>query len=77
MGWHDPVHGPDCYCEDCRPVRDEHEQVGAWRLRELCEAGYPLGYAQLIAGSSADLHKACELVAVKGCPPETAAKILL
>lgn len=75
MGWHDPRHGLDCACEDCLPVA--RPEIAAWRERELLEAGYSLVDADLIANSRADLHEAVELVTVKGCPPATAAKIIL
>ena len=54
----------------------EREKVEGWRLHVLSEAGYPLGVAQRIAMSEADLHIACELLK-GGCPPERAAEILL
>lgn len=54
----------------------EQSKVESWRLHVLIEAGYPLGLAERLAGSQADLHQAVNLV-VLGCTPETAAKILL
>lgn len=56
--------------------RSERARVEAWRLHCLHEAGYPAHLAERIAASSADLHQAIELVE-SGCPPETAAKIVL
>ena len=56
--------------------QNERAKVEGWRLHVLMEAGYPLPLAEQIAHSEADLHRAVELVA-SGCPPETAAKILL
>jgi hypothetical protein len=77
-GWNSPAHGDNCCCEDCLPPgHGDDAQVDQWRLDELLKAGYPIGWAQLVAGSSTDLHEAVELVTVKGCPPATAAKILL
>ena len=75
-GWNDPSHHSDCCCEDCRSYR-EPEKVDEWRLQVLLEAGYEVPWAELIAISEADLHEAVELVTVKGCPPATAAKIIL
>jgi hypothetical protein len=56
--------------------QDERSKVESWRLHILIEAGYPLGLAERLAVSEADLHRAVELV-VQGCSPETAAEILL
>lgn len=55
----------------------ELARVEAWRLHELLEGGYPVALAERIAGqTSIDLHQALELLK-RGCPPETAARILL
>ena len=54
----------------------ERLKVESWRLHVLIEAGYPLPLAERIAHSSADLHRAVELVKV-GCVPELATEILL
>jgi hypothetical protein len=57
--------------------RDEGELVLAWRIEALLAAGYPDGLAfQLAATPEVDLHAARELIA-RGCPTETAARILL
>lgn len=56
--------------------QDERSKVESWRLHILIEAGYPLGLAERLAASEADLHRAVELV-YQGCTPETAAEILL
>ena len=56
--------------------QDERSKVESWRLHILIEAGYPLGLAERVAASEADLHRAVELV-MQGCSPETAAEILL
>ena len=55
------------------------DQVEAWRLGRLLEAGYPTAEAHLLAAlpwHEVDLHRAVELVAA-GCPAEIAARILL
>ena len=57
-------------------LESERDKVESWRLHVLIEAGYPLPYAERLAGSCADLHVAVELVE-RGCQPETAAEILL
>lgn len=52
-------------------------QVFAWRLEQLLRAGYGDTAAVAIAlHSEIDLHAATDLVG-RGCPPETAARILL
>ncbi len=55
---------------------DERVKVETWRLHVLMEAGYPVLLAERIAHSSADLHRAVELVRA-GCAPELAAEILV
>ena len=54
----------------------ERSKVESWRLHVLIEAGYPLGLAERLAASEADLHLAVELV-TSGCAHTTAAEILL
>jgi hypothetical protein len=54
----------------------ERSKVESWRLHVLIEAGYPLPLAEKLAASSADLHRAVDLVS-SGCTPEVAANILL
>ena len=54
----------------------ERAKVESWRLHVLIEAGYPLPLAERLAASSADLHRAVDLVRL-GCGYETAAEILL
>jgi hypothetical protein len=56
--------------------QSEREKVASWRLHVLMEAGFPLPLAERLAQSSADLHRAVELVR-QGCTFETAAEILL
>ena len=58
------------------PPHSEREKVESWRLHVLVEAGYPLGLAEKLAHSEADLHRAVELIRA-GCAFETAAEILL
>ena len=58
-------------------LRNESELVFEWRLTELIRAGFPEQLALELAFSSyVDLHAAIELRS-RGCPPETAARILL
>jgi hypothetical protein len=59
------------------PETSESSKVESWRLHVLIEAGYPLGLAERLAASDADLHLAVELVRSRGCAHETAAEILL
>ena len=56
--------------------QSEREKVESWRLHVLIEAGYPLGLAEKLAHSEADLHRAVGLINA-GCTFETAAEILL
>lgn len=56
----------------------EEEQVLEWRFEELHRAGFPDHLAlELAAAKEVDLHAAVDLVASRGCPPATAARILL
>lgn len=55
----------------------EAERVFCWRLDVLERAGYPADDAGLLATSThVDLHLATYL-RERGCPPETALRILL
>jgi hypothetical protein len=55
----------------------ESELVFEWRLEELTRAGFPEQLAfELAVTSHVDLHDALALRS-RGCPPETAARILL
>lgn len=54
----------------------EAEAIESWRLHVLLLAGYPVQVAEIVAESDVDLHEAVELVEA-GCPPATAARILL
>jgi hypothetical protein len=62
--------------EVAEPEISERSKVESWRLHVLIEAGYPLGLAERLAASEADLHLAVELV-TNGCEHPTAAEILL
>jgi hypothetical protein len=62
--------------EIAEPDTSERSKVESWRLHVLIEAGYPLGIAERLAASEADLHRAVELVSA-GCAHATAAEILL
>ena len=54
----------------------EQERVERWRHEALVKDGYdPASAAQLAARNDVDLHRAIELVE-RGCPPETAVRIL-
>jgi hypothetical protein len=54
----------------------EQERVERWRHEALVKVGYdPASAAQLAARNDVDLHRAIELVE-RGCPPETAVRIL-
>ena len=63
--------------EVAEPEISERSKVESWRLHVLIEAGYPLGLAERLAASEADLHRAVELVTKSGCAHATAAEILL
>jgi hypothetical protein len=55
----------------------EAEAILRWRFDELVRAGYDIGSALLLASHiEVDLHEASTLVA-RGCPSETALRILL
>ena len=58
-------------------VETESERIERWRVEELERAGYSHGDAvELASRSYIDLHLAVELIE-RGCPPETATRILL
>jgi hypothetical protein len=60
-------------------LADETEKEGVirWRLEQLSKAGFSWPAAMVLAANNAvDLHRAVWLVEC-GCPPETAARILL
>ncbi len=60
---------------DSRRAEDRAQQV-RWRARWLVCAGFPLDLAQRLARTErVDLHQLLELVD-RGCPPETAARIV-
>ena len=55
----------------------EAEAILRWRFEELLRAGYDPGAAIVVASHvDVDLHDAATLVG-RGCPPETALRILL
>jgi hypothetical protein len=55
----------------------EVEAVLRWRFEELVRAGYDAGGAMILASHvEVDLHAAADLIA-RGCPPETALRILI
>jgi hypothetical protein len=59
------------------PPASESNVVLDWRLQELIAASFPEELALALAISPhVDLHAALELRS-RGCPPETAARILL
>ena len=62
--------------EVAEPEISERSKVESWRLHVLIEAGYPLGLAERLAASEADLHLAVKLV-TDGCEHAPAAEILL
>jgi hypothetical protein len=62
---------------DSPAVRSEDEQVLSWRHATLLAAGYEARHAlKLALRPDVDLHVAVRL-RERGCPPETAARILL
>ena len=55
----------------------EAEIILRWRFEELVRAGYDVGTALMLASHvEIDLHGATELVR-RGCPADTAVRILL
>ena len=59
------------------PLEWEEEQIVNWRMTELVRAGYPDGAAFEVAMRlHIDLHAALDLIR-RGCPPETAVRILI
>ena len=55
----------------------EAEMILRWRFDELARSGYDVESALVLASHvEIDLHDASELVR-RGCPPETAIRILL
>jgi len=54
----------------------EDERVSRWRLEQLVRAGYDELDAVLLAELGVDLHVATDLLR-RGCPVETALRILL
>jgi hypothetical protein len=59
------------------PVETESERIERWRVEELGRAGYGAEEAvELASRNYVDLHLAVELLE-RGCPTETALRILL
>jgi hypothetical protein len=59
------------------PRQDEELSILAWRIAVLDRAGYDEGDAVLLAAlKDVDLHFAVDLLE-RGCPPQTALRILL
>ena len=55
----------------------EAEMILRWRFEELVRAGYDIGSALVLASHvEIDLHDASSLTR-RGCPPETALRILI
>lgn len=55
----------------------EAEAILRWRLDELVRVGFDIGSALIVASHvEVDLHDACDLLR-RGCPVETALRILL
>jgi hypothetical protein len=68
---------PDMSVVSEREWKIMNEPVQGWRLEQLLCAGYPLRQAQVLTGrSDVDLHVAVMLLQ-RGCPLETALRILL
>lgn len=64
---------------DALALENDREAVALyqWRLKELERAGYDADSASLIAAEfQVDLHRACRLLE-RGCPVDTARRILL
>jgi hypothetical protein len=58
-------------------VETESERIQRWRAEELERAGYDASEAAELAGRSyVDLHLAVDLLE-RGCPPDTALRILI
>ena len=56
---------------------EEVLRVLVWRFKQLCRTGFELELATTLAARiDVDLHEAIGLVE-RGCPPETAGRILL
>jgi len=66
----------DTTTSDPRAFRGEGEQVLSWRHATLLAAGYERYALGLALSCEVDLHRAV-LLRERGCPPETAARILL
>ena len=62
---------------ETRGEADEILRVLVWRFKQLCASGFGLELATTIATRlDVDLQEAIDLVE-RGCPPDTAGRILL
>ena len=67
----------DTITNELSGLETEEERVLSWRQESLLAAGYDLRHAlKLALRAEVDLHLAIRLRRA-GCPPETAARILL
>ena len=62
---------------ETRETQTEAERIARWRLEQLVHAGFDETAAVLLAAEShVDLHLASDLLR-RGCPADTALRILL
>jgi hypothetical protein len=67
----------DTIAHELDALESEEERILSWRQSSLLAAGYDLRHAlKLALRPDVDLHEAVRLGRA-GCPPETAARILL
>ena len=67
----------DSITHELAALETEEERIFSWRHASLLAAGYDHRLAlKLALRTDVDLHRALDLTRV-GCPPETAAQILL
>lgn len=63
--------------EAVEPASDQATKVLGWRIEQLIAAGYDCDGAFVLAlDRTIDLHEAVSLVS-RGCPPQTALRILI
>jgi hypothetical protein len=73
----DPAHLEAMATIEQRPEIEQTSEVFDWRFEQLQRAGYPTSEAWLIAAAKdVDLRFAVRLLS-EGCPPQTAARILV
>ncbi len=58
------------------PDAEEERRVFLWRLREFTRLGFGYRESVVLAGTGVDLAQARKLVG-RGCPADTASRILL